>query len=327
MGTALVTGATSGLGEEFCWQLAAGGHDLVLVARRERVLEALADRLRNVAGVGTQVIAADLSTPEGVAAVCRRLDSGGPDGPRGMDGDPGGPRGTDGDPGGPRGMDGGPGDARGTDGDPGDARGMDGDPGGPRGTEGACRGGRGSARGTGDGAEPPVDLLVNNAGFGLGRAFVDNSVANEERGLDVMVRAVMVLSHHAARSMRSRGRGAVLNIGSVASRTGGGTYSAHKAWVVAFTEGLSEELAGTGVSATVVCPGPVATSFFANAGIDLGGRLAVATPERVVADALQAVRAGRVQTTPTLTYKAAMAAMKVAPRALVLRAMRFLPHM
>lgn len=287
MGTALVTGATSGLGEEFCWQLAAGGHDLVLVARREQVLEALADKLRNVAGVGAQVIAADLSTPEGVAAVSRRLDIGGPDGPCGTDGDPGGARGT----------------------------------------EGACRGTRGSARGTGDGPERPVDLLVNNAGFGLGRAFVDNSVANEERGLDVMVRAVMVLSHHAARSMRSRGRGAVLNIGSVASRTGGGTYSAHKAWVVAFTEGLSEELAGTGVSATVVCPGPVATSFFANAGIDLGGRLAVATPERVVADALQAVRAGRVQTTPTLTYKAAMAAMKVAPRALVLRAMRFLPHM
>ena len=287
MGTALVTGATSGLGEEFCWQLAAGGHDLVLVARREQVLEALADKLRNVAGVGAQVIAADLSTPEGVAAVSRRLDVGGQDGPCGTDGDPGGARGT----------------------------------------EGARRGTRGSAGGTGEGPERPVDLLVNNAGFGLGRAFVDNSVANEERGLDVMVRAVMVLSHHAARSMRSRGRGAVLNIGSVASRTGGGTYSAHKAWVVAFTEGLSEELAGTGVSATVVCPGPVATSFFANAGIDLGGHLAVATPERVVADALQAVRAGRVQTTPTLTYKAAMAAMKVAPRALVLRAMRFLPHM
>lgn len=287
MGTALVTGATSGLGEEFCWQLAAGGHDLVLVARREQVLEALADKLRNVAGVGAQVIAADLSTPEGVAAVSRRLDVGGQDGPCGTDGDPGGARGT----------------------------------------EGARRGTRGSAGGTGEGPERPVDLLVNNAGFGLGRAFVDNSVANEERGLDVMVRAVMVLSHHAARSMRSRGRGAVLNIGSVASRTGGGTYSAHKAWVVAFTEGLSEELAGTGVSATVVCPGPVATSFFANAGIDLGGRLAVATPERVVADALQAVRAGRVQTTPTLTYKAAMAAMKVAPRALVLRVMRFLPHM
>ena len=287
MGTALVTGATSGLGEEFCWQLAAGGHDLVLVARREQVLEALADKLRNVAGVGAQVIAADLSTPEGVAAVSRRLDVGGPDGPCGTDGDPGGARGT----------------------------------------EGACRGTRGSAGGTGEGPERPVDLLVNNAGFGLGRAFVDNSVVNEERGLDVMVRAVMVLSHHAVRSMRSRGRGAVLNIGSVASRTGGGTYSAHKAWVVAFTEGLSEELAGTGVSATVVCPGPVATSFFANAGIDLGGRLAVATPERVVADALQAVRAGRVQTTPTLTYKAAMAAMKLAPRALVLRAMRFLPHM
>ena len=181
MGTALVTGATSGLGEEFCWQLAAGGHDLVLVARREQVLEALADKLRNVAGVGAQVIAADLSTPEGVAAVSRRLDIGGPDGPCG--------------------------------------------------TEGACRGTRGSAGGTGEGPERPVDLLVNNAGFGLGRAFVDNSVANEERGLDVMVRAVMVLSHHAARSMRSRGRGPSSTSGrSPRARAAGPTPRTRRGW-------------------------------------------------------------------------------------------------
>ena len=78
MGTALVTGATSGIGEEFCWQLAAAGHDLVLVARREDALRALADSLANVAGVRAEVIAADLSTDEGCARVAARLDVGGP---------------------------------------------------------------------------------------------------------------------------------------------------------------------------------------------------------------------------------------------------------
>lgn len=69
MGTALVTGATSGIGEEFCWQLAAAGHDLVLVARHEEALSALASALANVAGVRAETIAADLSTAEG----CQRV--------------------------------------------------------------------------------------------------------------------------------------------------------------------------------------------------------------------------------------------------------------
>ena len=189
MGTALVTGATSGIGEEFCWQLAAAGHDLVLVARREDALRALADSLANVAGMRAEVIAADLSTDEGCGRVAARLDVGGP-----------------------------------------------------------------ADRDKPDLA--PVDLLVNNAGFGLGTAFLDNSLDNEMNGLNVMVRAVMTLAHHAGISMRSRGRGAILNVGSVASRTGAGTYSAHKAWVVAFTEGLAAELTGSGITATVVCPGP-----------------------------------------------------------------------
>ena len=160
MGTALVTGATSGIGEEFCWQLASAGHDLVLVARREDALAALAASLANVAGVRAEVIVADLSTEAGCARVAARLDVGGP-----------------------------------ADTEKPDVR--------------------------------PVDLLVNNAGFGLGSAFLDNSLENEINGLNVMVRAVMTLAHHAGISMRSRGRGAILNVGSVASRTGAGTYSAH----------------------------------------------------------------------------------------------------
>ena len=264
MGTALVTGATSGIGEEFCWQLAAAGHDLVLVARREDALRALADSLANVAGVRAEVIAADLSTDEGCARVAARLDVGG-----------GGPA---------------------------------------------------------DRAKPdlaPVDLLVNNAGFGLGTAFLDNSLENEINGLTVMVRAVMTLAHHAGISMRSRGRGAILNVGSVASRTGAGTYSAHKAWVVAFTEGLAAELTGSGITATVVCPGPVDTPFFERAGVDMRATPSwlMASPEQVVTEALDAVRAGRVQVTPTIPYKVAMGAMKIAPRWVTARAMRAVPHM
>ena len=262
MGTALVTGATSGIGEEFCWQLAAAGHDLVLVARREDALAALAASLTNVAGVRAEVIAADLSTEEGCARVAARLDVGGP-----------------------------------ADTEKPDLR--------------------------------PVDLLVNNAGFGLGSPFLDNTLEREVDGLNVMVRAVMTLAHHAGISMRSRGRGAILNVGSVASRTGAGTYSAHKAWVVAFTEGLAAELAGSGITATVVCPGPVDTPFFEHAGVDMSGTPSwlMASPERVVADALDAVRAGRIHVTPTATYKVAMGAMKLAPRWVTARAMRSVPHM
>ena len=254
MGTALVTGATSGIGEEFCWQLAAAGHDLVLIARREDALRALADTLANVAGVRAEVIAADLSTDEGCARVAARLDVGGP-----------------------------------------------------------------ADRDKPDLA--PVDLLVNNAGFGLGSDFLDNSLDNEVNGLNVMVRAVMTLAHHAGISMRSRGRGAILNVGSVAS--------AHKAWVVAFTEGLAAELKGSGITATVVCPGPVDTPFFERAGVDMRATPSwlMASPEQVVTEALDAVRAGRVQVTPTIPYKVAMGAMKLAPRWVTARAMRSVPHM
>lgn len=77
MGTALVTGATSGIGQEIVWQLAEAHHDLVLVARDRDHLAALAERLHQVAGVGAQVLPADLSTPEGRAAVADRLRAGG----------------------------------------------------------------------------------------------------------------------------------------------------------------------------------------------------------------------------------------------------------
>jgi len=253
MGIALVTGATSGIGEEFCWQLAAAHHDLVLVARREEKLRTLAEDLRQIAGVKAEVIVADLGVAGDVDRVAQRL--------------------------------------------------LD--------------------------EQSPVGLLVNNAGFALGCSFIDNTIEAEENALDVMVRAPMVLSYAALNAMRARGRGAIINVSSVASETGAGTYSAHKAWIRAFSEGLSEELRGSGITVTAVCPGPVHTNFFEAAGVDMSAapQWLWATPEQVVSEALAAMRRGQVLVTPTPVYKVAMAAMRVAPRWVTRRVMRSIPHM
>lgn len=175
----------------------------------------------------------------------------------------------------------------------------------------------------------PVGLLVNNAGFGLGKPFLENSFDRELYALEVMVRAVMATSYFAGRAMVSRGRGAILNISSVAADTGLGTYSAHKAWVRAFSEGLAEELRGTGVTCTVATPGLVRTEFHERAGADMSGapEFVWGTPEQVVTESLQAVRRGQVLVTPTPLYKAVNAVTRAAPRWAVRAVTKQLPHM
>lgn len=167
--------------------------------------------------------------------------------------------------------------------------------------------------------ERPVSLLVNNAGFGLNQPFVGGDLDVELRAVDVMVRAVLVLAHEAADAMRERGRGAILNVGSVAGLTTSGTYSAIKAWVRTFTEVLAVQLRGTGVTATVLCPGLTHTEFHERSSIDTGAipELAWLDADRVVADALEDVRRGRVISTPSLRYTAASAVLRLLPRAAV----------
>ena len=166
-----------------------------------------------------------------------------------------------------------------------------------------------------------MGLLVNNAGFGLGQRFVGGDLSREEDALNVMVRAVMVASHAAAGAMVERGRGAILNVSSMTAHTAMGTYAAHKAWVLRFTEGLAAELAGTGVSATALCPGLVHTGFHAAAGIDetQWKEPLWLDAERVAIDALAAVRRGQVICTPSLRYRSANAVLRLAPRWFVRR--------
>jgi len=170
----------------------------------------------------------------------------------------------------------------------------------------------------------PLDLVVNNAGMGVGRRFLESDLDTQDTSLEVMVRTPMALSHAAGRAMVSRGRGAILNVSSIAAKTLSGTYSASKAWIDTFTHGLAADLKGTGVTATVVRPGLVRTEFHDRAGLDFSDKPSFVwlTPERVVKSSLRAVRRGRVSVTPSLRYKCAIGVASLIPRGLKRRLSR-----
>lgn len=247
MTTALITGASAGLGLRFAERLAATGHDLVLIARTKDTLEVIAERLREQHGVQVEVLPADLSEPADVTRVAERLALG-------------------------------------------------------------------PASGT-----APVDLLVNNAGFATNTHFVGGDLALENRGIHVMIRAIMELTHAALGQMTARDRGAVLNVGSVAALSAGGTYAAAKAWVRTFTESLAVELRGTHVTATVLAPGFTHTEYQQRAGIDKSKVPSIAwlDADRVVREGLRAVRRGATYCTPSVRYQVFSWTLRHFPRAYV----------
>jgi short-subunit dehydrogenase len=167
----------------------------------------------------------------------------------------------------------------------------------------------------------PVDLLVNNAGFGTYGDLADLDVDGETDEIAVNVTAVVRLTHAALRAMRPRGRGAVMNMASVAglqATPGNATYGASKAFVASFGEAVAGELAGTGVTLTTVLPGFTRTEFQERAGIE--GRqipgVAWMSAEDVAAQALAATRAGKSWLVPGLLNKALVAAATPVPRTL-----------
>lgn len=164
-------------------------------------------------------------------------------------------------------------------------------------------------------ADRPVDLLVNNAGFGVGGRFVGGDLTAELRQLDVLATAVLVLSHAAVPAMVERGRGAVINVSSVAGFGPMGTYSAAKAWCTSFTEHLAATLHGTGVTATALCPGFVRTEFHDRAGMDVGSRSSGwwLDPDDLVEDCLRDVRRGRAVSVPSRRYRALVVLLGLLP--------------
>ncbi len=169
--------------------------------------------------------------------------------------------------------------------------------------------------------ERPVQVLVNNAGFGIEEPFLASSVADEQAIIDVMVTAVMRLSHAALPGMVERGSGRLINVSSVAGWITGSTYSAAKSWVTVFTEGLAGELAGTGVAATAVCPGFTHTEFHQRADMDMTGvpSWMWLDVDDVVSRALKDSARGRPISVAGRQYEALSLAAQYLPRPLVRR--------
>jgi short-subunit dehydrogenase len=165
----------------------------------------------------------------------------------------------------------------------------------------------------------PVDLLVNNAGFGMHTPLTSTDVAAHDAGFEVMCRSVLVLSGAAARSMRPRGRGRIVNVGSTAGFMTMGSYSAIKAWVNSFSESLSVELRGTGVGVTVLEPGWVRTEFHQRAGIRSSSipNFLWLSAEQLVSACLRDVDENKVISMPTLRYKVLIGLVRHAPRSAV----------
>ncbi|EYT84458.1 MULTISPECIES: SDR family NAD(P)-dependent oxidoreductase [unclassified Streptomyces] len=165
----------------------------------------------------------------------------------------------------------------------------------------------------------PVDLLVNNAGFGNKGRFLDVPMADELRMLKVHIEAVLRLTAAATAAMRERGRGGVVNVASVAAFVPRGTYGASKAWVVQFTQGAARDLAGSGVRLMVLCPGFVRTEFHERAGMgtdNIPGWMWL-DADKLVAAALADLARGRTVSIPDPRYKALMGLVKITPRGLL----------
>jgi hypothetical protein len=164
--------------------------------------------------------------------------------------------------------------------------------------------------------ERPVDILVNNAGFGLSHPFRAGGIEDEERLLDVHVRAVLRLTHAVLPGMIERGKGSVINVASVSAFVPRGTYSAAKAWVVSFSESLAAELTGTGVRCLALCPGFTHTEFHERAEID-GDQIPrwmwLNAPD-VVDEAIADLRKGVTVSVPSVKYKVLVGGSKLVPR-------------
>jgi short-subunit dehydrogenase len=246
MSTALITGASAGLGLDFAKLFAADKHDVVLVARREDRLRSLAAELVKEHRVNAHVIAVDLQQPDAVEAIVASVAELGVE----------------------------------------------------------------------------IDFLVNNAGYGYVTTFAEGDVAKQLGMLHVNITALTALTRAFLPQMIARGRGRILNIGSTAGFQPGpymAVYYATKAYVNSFTEALACELDGTGVTATVSCPGATLTEFASVAGNDKSRLFALhAMPGEVVArQAYAAMHAGRRMIVHGLTNKLQVFSIRLGPRPLV----------
>lgn len=244
---ALVTGASAGIGRAIAELLASQGSDLILVARTESRLQALATTLQDRHGIQAEVLAADLLDPTDVDRVAARLV-----------------------------------------------------------------------------AEPTVDVLVNNAGFGTYGELADNDPAREADEVRLNVLALTTLSAHASRLFRDRGQGGILQVSSMAGFQPipeHATYAASKAYVTSFGQALHEELKPHGVHVSVCCPGYTRTEFHSSNDIETEAipDRAWMTADDVARSAIDGLRANRSVVVPGTANKVVSTLSRVLPDQLTRR--------
>lgn len=242
---ALITGASSGIGAAYARALAREGYALILVARREARLQALAEDLSRQYHVPVEVLVADLGDPAGLASVEARIAE-----------------------------------------------------------------------------TSALAFLVNNAGFGVPGSFVQNESAVHEAMIRVHVHAAVRLTRAALPVMLARQCGAIVNVASFVAFfpvTGSVTYSATKAYLKSFTEGLHQELDGTGVRVQALCPGFTRTEFQKTGKIDEQGipNFLWMPAESVVAQSLRDLDNGRVISVPGAGYRLLALLTGLIPRGLL----------
>jgi short-subunit dehydrogenase len=239
--TALITGATVGIGAAFAEHLAKLGHDLVIVARDEAKLQERAESWSAQYNVHVEPLRADLSLASDLAKVEKLLHN------------------------------------------------------------------------------SKIDVLINNAGFGINKSFLVSSIDDEDALLEVLVRAPMRLSHAVLPAMMARKEGIIINVSSVAGWIAGGSYSAAKSYLTVLTESLDRELRGTGVQIHALCPGFTRTEFHQRGRMRMAGlpKFMWLSAERVVAEAWKSAAKGEVISVPGWPYKILSSFSRFGPRPLV----------
>lgn len=242
--TALITGASSGIGLELAKRCAAGGSSLILVARRVDRLEELAAELGRAHRVEARALASDLSDPTAPDRIFEEL--------RGI----------------------------------------------------------------------PIGILINNAGFGLRGPFAETDWAAEERMMRVNMAAPAHLTKRFLPEMMRRGSGRILNVASTAAFVPGpfmAMYYASKAFLVSFSHAVANEVKGSGVTVTVLCPGPTRTEFEQAAGVE-GSKLFrgdVMSAEAVAREGYEAMMAGKAEVIAGGRNRWTIRSTRVAPRTML----------
>lgn len=243
--TALITGASSGIGTAIAEQLAEAGAHLILVARREERLQELAQTLKERHGTETMVLPKDLSDPKAPQEIYDTLKAAGKN----------------------------------------------------------------------------VEILVNNAGIGYQKEYLETSLEDHHRVIQVNLMAVNDLSYLFAKDMVAAGSGYILQVASFAgfvSIPNFATYAATKAYVLALGEALSAEVSDSGVVVTTVCPGGTSTEFFESSGQKIDGlrNLAMMSSESVARAGLRGLARDHRTVVPGLLYKLSVTGLRLVPRRL-----------